>query len=75
MTAGNIETFHEGDKWHNRVEGQNGSTHHAYDTQQEAVDAGQKLAQDAHVEHIIMNSDGTVGERKSYLDEPHSNPA
>ena len=70
MPAGDIETFHQDDTWHNRVEGQAGNTHHAYDTKDDAVEAGRKLAQDAKVEHIIKNLDGTIGERNSYGNDP-----
>ena len=70
MPAGDIETLHQDDTWHNHVEGQTGNTSHAYDTKDEAVDAGRKLAEAAGVEHIIKNLDGTVGERNSYGSDP-----
>ena len=74
MPAGDIETFRQDDTWHNRIEGQTGATHHAYDSKDEAVDAGRKLAQDAMVEHVVKNLDGTVGERNSYGIDPRNAP-
>ena len=74
MAAGDIETFHQDDTWHNRVEGQTGTTSHAYDTKDEAVDAGRKLAEAAHAEHVVRNLDGTIGERHSHDSDPTNIP-
>ena len=62
MPDGDVETFHEGGAWHNRIEGQGGllNTHTDKTT---AVEAGRAEARRRQVEHIIKNIDGTTGER------------
>jgi len=73
MPHGDIETFHQDGKWHNRVEGTTeifGSFDHKHD----AVAEGRGRAKDAKVEHIIRNLDGTIGERSTYGHDPRNIP-
>jgi hypothetical protein len=71
MPKGDVETYHDGDKWHVKVEGdkQPQSTH---DTRQEARRAGRQLAKKRKVEHIIRKKDGTIGQRNSYGNDPRN---
>ena len=68
---GDIETYHEGDAWKNREEGQEAwiSEH---SSKEQAVQVGRDLARERKVEHIIKNKDGTIGERNSYGNDPRS---
>jgi hypothetical protein len=75
MPEGDIETYHQGGKWHNRIEGgvdPAASTTH--DTKKDAVRVGREMARDAKVEHIIKKKDGTIGERNTYGHDPRNIP-
>lgn len=41
-----------------------------YETKQEAQAAGQEMAKNHHVEHLIHNKDGEIGSRNSYGHDP-----
>jgi len=73
MPKGDVETFHESDEWHNRVEGESG-LRGTYDGKEEAVSEGARMAQERQVEHIIMNMDGTTSEKDSYGNDPRNVP-
>jgi hypothetical protein len=73
MPKGDVETFHQDGKWHNRVEGgQNLAGPHS--TRAEAIAAGREEARSRKVEHIIHNMDGTIAERNSYGHDPRNIP-
>jgi hypothetical protein len=73
MTSRVVETFFADGKWHNRLK-----TAHVfakeYDTREEAVAAGRKLAGAAGVDHVVHDLDGTVGEPEPD-DHPPDDPA
>ncbi|MCC4248243.1 MULTISPECIES: DUF2188 domain-containing protein [Microbacterium] len=71
MPSGDIETFHQDGAWHNRVEGEKGTTG-PFPTKAEAVEAGRDQARRAHREHIIRNENGQIGERNSYGNDPRN---
>ncbi|MCO1575137.1 DUF2188 domain-containing protein [Crossiella sp. SN42] len=69
---GDVETFHQDGRWHNKIEG-TGEVMGTYDTREEAVAAGRtaaieraELLEDGTVEHFIRKVDGTIGERNTY---------
>jgi hypothetical protein len=61
MATGDIRTSKQGDRWINKVEGNQRATNSA-PTKAEAQAAGRELA----VEHVIHNQDGKIGERNTY---------
>lgn len=69
MPAGDVETFHQDGAWHNRVEGEKGTTG-PFSTKAEAVEAGRDEARRAKREHIIKNENGQIAERNSYGNDP-----
>ena len=73
MPKGDIETFHEDDQWHNRIEGQPGLLG-SYAKKDEAVEAVRDVARDLKVEHIIKKLDGTISELNSYGNDPRDVP-
>ncbi|WP_229756513.1 DUF2188 domain-containing protein [Cnuibacter physcomitrellae] len=73
MPAGDVETFHQDGAWHNRVEGEKG-TSSPFKTKAEAVDAGREQARRLEREHIIRNENGQIGERNSYGHDPRNIP-
>ena len=73
MPAGDVETFHQGGAWHNRIEGEKGTTG-PYNTKAEAVDAGREQARRAKREHIIKNENGQIAEKNSYGNDPRNIP-
>ena len=73
MPKGDVETFHEGGAWHNKVEG-TGEVLGSYPTKTEAQVAGRDEARTRKVEHIIRNLDGRIGERNTYGHDPRNIP-
>lgn len=69
MPQGDVETFHDGNMWGNRIEGE-GPTDDFFEKKEPAVRAGRELARARGVEHIIRGLDGTIGERNSYGNDP-----
>ena len=69
MPKGDVETFHEDGKWHNRIDGGD-RLNGPYSTRKEAVAAGREEAERRKVEHITHNVDGTIGERNTYGHDP-----
>ncbi|MEE2033919.1 DUF2188 domain-containing protein [Rhodococcus chondri] len=72
MPTGDVETFHQDGSWHNRIEGQDGSTFGTHKTRDEAIREGREEARRRKVEHIIHNFDGTIGERNTYGQDPRN---
>ncbi|MFB2600080.1 DUF2188 domain-containing protein [Herbiconiux sp. P17] len=68
MAGGDVETFHEGGAWYNRVDGEHGATG-PYKTKADAIDAGRHQARRARREHVIRDEDGLVDERIAFGDE------
>jgi hypothetical protein len=73
MPKGDVETFHQNGKWHNKIEGNDGVLS-TYDTKEEAAMAARQRAMNDKVEHIVRNMDGTIGERNSYGNDPRNIP-
>ncbi|MDD7961116.1 DUF2188 domain-containing protein [Microbacterium thalli] len=69
MPKGDVETFHQDDAWHNRIEGER-TLDDAYPTKSEAIAAGRELERERQVEHIIKNENGRIAERNSYGNDP-----
>jgi hypothetical protein len=69
MPKGDVETYFEDERWKNKVEGNTRASNTA-DTKAEAQAAGRDMAKDRHVEHIIRNKDGEIGQRNSYGHDP-----
>ena len=69
VPKGDVETYHEGGKWHVKVEGDS-QPQSSHDTGKEAKRAGRELAKSRRVEHIIRRMDGTIGERERYGRDP-----
>ncbi len=69
--AKNIHTVYNSDRerWENKAEGKNDplSTHR---TKENALNAGEKIAETKHVEHFIHGKDGKIQERNSYGNDP-----
>nr|WP_081745001.1 DUF2188 domain-containing protein [Arthrobacter sp. H14] len=57
-------TYHEGDSWKNRVQG-NTKAFNTAGTKSEAEAEGRRMAKQRKVEHIVKKMDGTIGERNS----------
>ncbi len=69
MPDGDVETFHEDGRWHNRIES-HGLIDESYDTKAEAIEAGRELARGLKVEHIVRDRNGRIGDRSSYGHDP-----
>lgn len=70
MPKGDIETFHEGGPWHNRVIGEASNPGGSFRTKAQAVEAGRDSAREREVEHIIKNENGQIAERNSDGNDP-----
>lgn len=66
----NVETYHEGDLWKVKVQG-NDRASGTYATKEQAQAAGREKAKSLRVEHIIKNKDGKIGARNSYGNDPN----
>ena len=73
MPKGDVETFHEGGAWHNRVEG-DADLLNTSRTKEEAQVLGRRYAMEHKVEDIIRNLDGRIAERSTYGHDPRSIP-
>lgn len=65
MAEGDIHTSKHGDRWVNKVEGNQRASNSA-PTKADAQAAGREMAIDRGVEHVIHNQDGTIGARNTY---------
>ena len=52
---GDVETYHEGDQWKNKVEG-NSRASSVHDTKKDAQAAGRDMAKSRGVEHVIKKA-------------------
>jgi hypothetical protein len=66
----NVHTVPHGDGWANRREGAS-RVSQTFDTKREAQQTGRETARREHVEHLIHNKDGQIGERNSYGNDPY----
>lgn len=73
MPRGDIEVYHENDRWHVRVEGETAAIA-GFDTRAEAVAAGREEAKQRHAELVVRNLDGTIGQRDSEGNDPRDIP-
>jgi Uncharacterized protein conserved in bacteria (DUF2188) len=73
VPRGDVETFHEGGAWHNKVEG-TGELLGTYPTKAEAQAAGREEARARKVEHIIRNLNGRIAEHNTYGHDPRNIP-
>jgi hypothetical protein len=62
---GDVETYYEGGKWKNKVEGNERASNTAA-TKAEAEAEGRRMAKSRGVEHIIRNQDEQIGSRNTY---------
>jgi Mn-containing catalase len=62
---GDVETFHDGSTWKNKVVG-NARASGSAETKSDAVAAGRKLAIKRGTAHFIHTKDGRIGERRTY---------
>ena len=73
MGTGDIETFFEDGVWKNRTQG-SASAENRHTHKRAALAVGQEMARSRKVEHIIKNTDGTIGDRNSYGNDPQDIP-
>ena len=74
MAEGFVHTVHSNGVWTNSVEGDDRANRQAFDTKEEAVDAGRAEARRRETEHVIHREDGSIAERNSYGHDPASRP-
>lgn len=65
MTKGDVHTSKQGDKWGNKVEGNERASNTA-PTKEEAQSKGREMAADREAEHLVHKQDGKIGERNTY---------
>jgi hypothetical protein len=70
MPEGDIETYYQDGKWHNRIEGGLTSVRTSHLTKAVAVSVGREMAREARVEHIIKTKNGQIAERSTYGHDP-----
>lgn len=66
---GDISTYNEDGVWKSKVEG-SGRAAHTGGTKAEQQAVGRKMAKDRGVEHTVRKTDGTIGEKNSYGNDP-----
>jgi len=74
MPEGDIETYYQDGKWHNRIQGGLPSEPSSHLTKAVAVSVGREMARQAKVEHIIKNKNGGIAERSTYGHDPRNIP-
>lgn len=72
-SRGDIETYFEGGRWKNKVQGKSRASN-VHESKGSAVRAGREMARKRRVEHIIKKKDGTIGERNGYDSDSQSVP-
>lgn len=65
MAKGDIHTSKDGDKWVNRVEGNERASNSA-PTKAAAQAKGKEMAIQHGSEHVVHNQDGKISERNTY---------
>lgn len=65
MAVGDVHTSHQGDRWVNKVEGNQQASNSAA-TKAEAQAKGRELAINRGAEHYVHNMDGQISERNTY---------
>lgn len=65
MADGDIHTSKPGDRWVNKVEGNQRASNSA-PTKAEAQAEGRRMAIERGVEHIVHKENGQIGERNTY---------
>jgi hypothetical protein len=65
MSEGDIHTTPDGDRWVNKVEGNQRASNSAA-TKAEAQAKGREMAIERQQEHFIHNRDGQISERNTY---------
>lgn len=70
MAKGDISTYYENKAWKSKVEGSSRAAH-AGGTKAEQQAVGRQMAKDRGVEHTIRKTDGTIGEKNSYGNDPN----
>lgn len=65
MSNGDVHTSHQGDRWVNKVEGNQRASNSA-PTKAEAQAMGRDLAINRGSEHIVHNMNGQISERNTY---------
>ena len=73
MADGFVHTVHSNGRWTNTIEGDQSSLD-AFDTKDEALEAGRAEARRRQTEHVIHNEDGAIAERNSYGNDPANRP-
>lgn len=63
-----VHTVPNGSGWSNK---QNGDVVSNHRTKANAVDAGRDIARTSRSEHVIHNTDGRIGQKNSYGNDPH----
>jgi len=70
MAKGDVSTYNEDGVWKSKVEG-SARAAHTGGTKAEQTAVGKKMAKERKVERAIKKSDGTIGEKNSYGNEPN----
>ena len=65
-----VHTVPHDDGWANRREGSD-RVSRKFDTKAEAQAAGRRTAINDRTEHVVHRTDGTIGEKNSYGNDPH----
>jgi Uncharacterized protein conserved in bacteria (DUF2188) len=68
--TGDVHVVPKGDRWAVEVEGNGASSTH--DTQEDAISAGRRIAQQNRTELLIHGEDGQIRERSTYGADPRS---
>lgn len=68
---GDVETYHQDNQWHSKIEGETQPFATAT-TREEGVREGRDRARELHVEHIIRGEDGRIHQRNSYGHDPRT---
>jgi hypothetical protein len=74
MADGFVHTVHSNGRWTNTIEGDDQTSLDAFDTKEEALEAGRAEARRRQTEHVIHDEDGAIGERNSYGNDPANRP-
>jgi uncharacterized protein DUF2188 len=73
MPQGDVETYHQDDSWHSKVEGEQ-RPFASGGTKADQIVEGRDRARTDKVEHIIKDENGRIAERHSYGHDPRNVP-